>query len=217
MKIKIGTDNDGRRVMWNTETSPLLSVYASEPAGSSELVGRIMEQACRSMAVLLFGGKDTALPTAAITYVDGSNPKECRESLESVRAEQSRRADSINEDTRPILVVVDDFDGWCGKNADPDNLRLLSELMQNCRRTLMCMVITARSYERCSSGLRGAIRQTGLCDAGSHVLIGSSSNVGVLHRQNMENAEKILTDADGTGGASVFESNTGVLSVVASA
>lgn len=206
MRINIGTDDENRKIEWDTHTSPLLSIYGPVASGKTRMLNGIMRQAARKMAVIRFGVKNEVLPVPTIMNVECLHRGEALDNLRNIQAEQKRRARNVDGDVRPILIAVDDFNAWLDGEPDSDTFRTLASVMQNCRGTSMCMAISVQSYPAACRALRKLIGQTNLCDAGSHAVLVSDANIDVLRRQNTEESARLLVSNGG-----VFETNTGTL------
>lgn len=206
MRIKLGTDDEGHKIWWDSAVSPLLNVYGGTACGKTRLADAIMRQAGTTMAIIRFGTKDEPMPIPTVMTVDGNNKEKTKEMLESIQAEQQRRTQKISEDTKPVMLVFDDFNIWLNLRAEAEMVRMLTQIMQNCRKTRMCMVICIQSYRDASERLRQLAHNSILCDAGSHLLMRDVFNLDVVRSQNVGKAGSELLH-----GGNVFESNTGVL------
>lgn len=207
MRIRIGAGEEGRRIYWDTAASPLLNIYGMAASGKTRLTDAIMRQAGKDMAIIRFSMKQEPTPIPTVMAVGCSDKAKVKEMLESVQAEQKRRMQRMDEDTKQIMLVFDDFGTWLNVGADVEMVRMLTGIMQACRKTRMCLIACMQSYTGASEKLRELVRNSILCDAGSHIVLRDVANVDVVRPQNIVEASSALLE-----GCGVFESNTGVVS-----
>ena len=149
-----------------------------------------------------------------------------RETLERVKAEQSRRIEGQHDDSKPLMLAFDRFDMLLEQaiHADAamhtqhaDMLRLLTNILANAKRTRVSLLTASNDYNETRDRLRHLIGQTALCDAGSHILLDQPTQPMAdrtpLRNGNLTTAlqHAWLDPANPMPGRGVYETNNGTL------
>lgn len=218
MRISLGLDEHGGDVIWDTDASPLLNILGRTGSGKSTLLDRIIRQADARMAVTRFEREDRQLPSPTVmnaTYPADGNDAALLDILHRVQAEQNRREKHPGLDmldTKPLMLVFDDFTAWTTETG-PETLRALTEIMQHARATRVSVVTAGESYQQTRDALRRTIGQTSLCDAGTHILLGTTLMDEPIRPSNRDYASSLmLRTVDGrdtSAGCGIQQTNSG--------
>ena len=225
MRINLGYDRHGQAVVWDTDRSAMLNIIGAEGTGKSTLIDRIMTQADRRMAVTRIDADNRPTPSPTIMTFTHRQTENVTDVLERVEAEQKRRAKGVDADMKPLMLVIDDFDRLLAEASHPTGdrdatercktiLRTLSRILALARATGISLLRAEQSYETTRETLRRLVGQTCLCDAGSHIILGTAAIGDPIRPGNRDHASTLAAaiSTDGVAlpvGAGILQTNSG--------